>query len=145
MSGWTTKRRKAPQNIVVAVAGTIMVFYNEEAMSKKHNKQNADPRQMQPQTAPAGGSGRFIAVGLLVLGAGLFLYAVSSETTPTPRASSDNRSASVAVRPEPAAGRRPGEDPVGKAEEAMSKRVASNSILRNQEVGSGARSPAERG
>jgi hypothetical protein len=81
-----------------------MVFYNEEAMSKKRNKQNADPRQMQPQTAPAGGSGRFIAMGLLVLGAGVFLYAVSSETTPTPRASSDNRSASVAVRPEPAAG-----------------------------------------
>jgi hypothetical protein len=74
-------------------------------MSKKRNKQNADSQQMQPQTAPAdGSSARWIATGLLVLGAGVFLYALSSETAPTPAASPGNRSASAAVRPEPAAG-----------------------------------------
>ena len=74
-------------------------------MSKKRNKQNADSQQMQPQTAPAGGgSARWIATGLLVLGTGVFLYALTSETPPTPAASHDNTSASAAARPEPAAG-----------------------------------------
>ena len=65
-------------------------------MSNKRNKQNAD-------AAPSGGSNaRWIAIGLLAVGAGVFLYALGSEPPSTSAASSS--SASVAVRPEPAAG-----------------------------------------
>ncbi len=43
---------------------------------------------MQPRTdatsTGGGGNGRWIAVGLLVLGAGVFLYALNSETPPAP-------------------------------------------------------------
>lgn len=63
-------------------------------MSKKRNKQNANSQQMQPQTAPGGGV-RWIASGLLVLGTGVFLYALSSETPPTPAASPDRGSSSA--------------------------------------------------
>ena len=82
-----------------------MVFYNEEAMSKKRNKQNADSQQMQTQTAPGGGSAaRWIASGLLVLGTGVFLFALNSETPPAPAASHGNSSAAAAARPEPVPG-----------------------------------------
>ena len=82
-----------------------MVFYNEKDMSKKPNKQNADSQQMQAQTAPGGGSGaRWVASGLLVLGTGVFLYALNSKTPPAPATSYDTSSASAAARPEPAAG-----------------------------------------
>jgi len=76
-------------------------------MSKKRStrsRQHADPPQMPSPTASGGGRGRWIAVGLLALGAGVFLYALNSETKPAPAASPQNRSAAVAVRPEPAAG-----------------------------------------
>ena len=64
-------------------------------MSKKRNKKNPDSQQMQPETTPRGGGGaRWIAVGLLVLGTGVFLYALNSETPAAPAA--------------PAAGRDPG-------------------------------------
>jgi len=72
-------------------------------MIKKRNKKNSDSQQMQPETTRGGGSGaRWIAVGLLVLGTGVFLYALNSETPPAPAASQNQGSASA--RSEPAAG-----------------------------------------
>ena len=48
---------------------------------------------MQPETTPGGGGGaRWIAVGLLMLGTGVFLYALNSEGPPTPAASHDHGS-----------------------------------------------------
>lgn len=67
-------------------------------MSNKRNKQKAE-------AAPGGGSNaRWIAMGLLAVGAGVFLYALGSAPPSTPAASSDNQAAaaSVAVRPGPA-------------------------------------------
>ena len=68
-------------------------------MSKKRNKQNADSQQMQAGKASAGG-GRWIAVGLLVLGTGVFLYALNQETVSAPAVSHDSASAP----PQPAPG-----------------------------------------
>ncbi len=72
-------------------------------MSKKRYKKNADSRQMQPETTPGGGGGaRWIAVGLLMLGTGVFLYALNSEGPPTPAASHDH--GSLPATPPKAAG-----------------------------------------
>jgi hypothetical protein len=58
-----------------------MVFNNEAAMSKRNKKTpNPPPTQPQPDTTHGG---RWIALGLLALGAGVFLYALSSDTPPT--------------------------------------------------------------
>ncbi len=70
-------------------------------MKKKRNKKNPDLPQMQPETTPGGGdSARWIATGLLVLGAGVFLYALTSGTPPAPAESRDPGSS---VKPPPRA------------------------------------------
>lgn len=70
-------------------------------MSKKRNKQNADSQQMQPVPSRSGG-GRFIAVALLVLGAGVFLYALNQDAPAAPQASSSTAAARQAPEAAPA-------------------------------------------
>lgn len=72
-------------------------------MSKKRNKKSSNSPPMQPQTDATshrgGGSGRWIALGLLALGAGVFLYALNSETPPASSAPPASPSQSAAAAP----------------------------------------------
>jgi hypothetical protein len=60
-----------------------MVFYNGIVMGKKRNKKNAEtPETPHPNASTqegGGGGARWIAVALLVLGTGVFLYALNTD------------------------------------------------------------------
>jgi hypothetical protein len=65
-------------------------------MGKKRAKKTADSPPMQPKNASPGAAGRWVAVGLLVLGAGVFLYALNQES---PSARSHDHGETAATSP----------------------------------------------
>lgn len=69
-------------------------------MGKKRGKHNANSRQMQPQNASGGA--RVVALALLALGGGVFLYALSQNRAPKPAVTP--APSSVAAAPAPAPG-----------------------------------------
>jgi len=80
-----------------------MVFYNEERMGKNRKKKTSgtppsEPRREMPHQNIRRG-GRWIAVALLVLGTGVFLYALSSEPPPVSEAPAVSASRGSAPAP----------------------------------------------